>query len=142
MQADNGSTAQPAARPESSSGEEDAIKGTLEEAVLHSANQFHRWHMELEAARVAETEAKYQQYADALQQHLTSCRQLQEQVQLSTACARSGQCTGLSSGLPAAGDFSPGAVRGAAGAVQAGLQQHTGTPRCLRHARDRCDPVS
>ena len=126
MQADQGSTAQPAARPESSSGEEDAVKGTLEEAVLHSANQFHRWHMELEAARVAETEAKYQQYADALQQHLTSCRQLQEQVCLSGLCAL---WTGHASHSGVhAGCLGPGAVRGAAGAVQAGVQQHAGAP--------------
>ena len=81
-QADDGRAAQPATRPDSAgdSGEDEVTAGSLEEAVLHSANQFHRWHTELEAARVAETEAKYQQYADTLQQHLTSCRQLQEQV--------------------------------------------------------------
>ena len=60
--------------------EADAFRGSLEDTVLHSANQFHRWHLELEAARVAETEGKYQQYADTLQQHLTSCRELQQQV--------------------------------------------------------------
>lgn len=54
--------------------------GSLEDAVLHNANQFHKWHTELEAACASETEEKYKQYAQLLQGHLASCDRLQDQV--------------------------------------------------------------
>lgn len=58
----------------------DSFVGSLEEAVLHNANQFHKWHTELEAACASETEEKYQQYAQLLHNHLASCDRLQDQV--------------------------------------------------------------
>jgi hypothetical protein len=54
--------------------------GSLEDAVLHNANQFHKWHTELEAACASETEEKYRRYASLLQGHLASCDTLQDQV--------------------------------------------------------------
>ncbi len=36
----------------------DSYSGTLEDAVLHNGNQFHKWHTELEAACASETEEK------------------------------------------------------------------------------------
>jgi hypothetical protein len=69
----------------------DSFVGTLEDAVLQNANQFHKWHTELEAACASETEEKYKQYAQLLQNHLASCDNLQGQVRhqrwLSTSCA-------------------------------------------------------
>lgn len=58
----------------------DSFVGSLEDAVLHNANQFHKWHTELEAACASETEEKYKQYAQLLQGHLASCDKLQGQV--------------------------------------------------------------
>lgn len=58
----------------------DSYVGSLEEAVLHNANQFHKWHTELEAACASETEEKYKQYGQLLQSHLASCDRLQDQV--------------------------------------------------------------
>lgn len=52
---------------------EGAYVGTLEDAVLHNANQFHKWHAELEAACASEMEEKYKRYADLLNSHLQSC---------------------------------------------------------------------
>jgi hypothetical protein len=79
----------PAAAP--SDGPAAAFSGGLEEAVLQNANQFHKWHTELEAACASETEEKYKQYAQLLQNHLASCDNLQGQVRhqrwLSTSCA-------------------------------------------------------
>ena len=51
----------------------DAYVGTLEDAVLHNTNQFHKWHAELEAACASEMEEKYKRYADLLNSHLKSC---------------------------------------------------------------------
>ena len=45
---------------------EAAVEGPLDEAVLESSNQFHRWHSELEAAQTLETEEKYKEYAESL----------------------------------------------------------------------------
>ena len=42
----------------------------LEDVVLHSTNQFYKWHSELEAAFASETEEKYRQYAADLQGRL------------------------------------------------------------------------
>lgn len=66
----------------------DSFVGSLEEAVLHNANQFHKWHTELEAACASETEEKYQQYAQLLQNHLASCDRLQDQVGVSVGRSR------------------------------------------------------
>lgn len=52
----------------------------LEDAVLENSNQFHRWHSELEAARVLEAEEKYQEYANMLKHHLQSIQELQDKV--------------------------------------------------------------
>lgn len=60
----------------------DSFVGSLEDAVLHNANQFHKWHTELEAACASETEEKYKQYAQLLQNHLASCDKLQGQVRV------------------------------------------------------------
>mmetsp|Transcript_26484 Transcript_26484/g.67336 ORF Transcript_26484/g.67336 Transcript_26484/m.67336 type:complete len:817 (-) Transcript_26484:272-2722(-) len=51
----------------------DAYVGTLEDAVLHNTNQFHKWHTELEAACASEMEEKYKRYADLLNNHLKLC---------------------------------------------------------------------
>ncbi|MEW5317182.1 MAG: hypothetical protein WDW38_008507 [Sanguina aurantia] len=56
----------------SDSQAKDAFVGTLEDAVLHNTNQFHKWHSELEAACASETEEKYKRYADLLNSHLRS----------------------------------------------------------------------
>jgi hypothetical protein len=66
----------------------DSFVGSLEDAVLHNANQFHKWHTELEAACASETEEKYKQYAQLLQTHLASCDTLQDQVRV--VCAVQG----------------------------------------------------
>lgn len=50
--------------------------------MLQNANQFHKWHAELEAARASETEEKYQRYAALLNGHLASC----DGIQLKVAC--------------------------------------------------------
>jgi hypothetical protein len=60
----------------------DSFVGSLEDAVLQNANQFHKWHTELEAACASETEEKYKQYAQLLQNHLASCDKLQGQVRI------------------------------------------------------------
>ena len=52
------------------------FKGALEEVILHSSNEFYRWHTELEAARISETEEKYQHYADTLKAHYVTCQAL------------------------------------------------------------------
>jgi len=54
-------------------GADSAYVGTLEDAVLSNANQFHKWHSELEAACASEMEEKYKRYADLLNSHLKSC---------------------------------------------------------------------
>jgi hypothetical protein len=58
----------------------DSYTGSLEDAVLHNANQFHKWHTELEAACASETEEKYKRYAGLLGGYLASCDGLQEKV--------------------------------------------------------------
>lgn len=50
-----------------------AVQEELEDVVLHSTNQFYKWHSELEAAFVSETEEKYKQYAAELQSRLDTC---------------------------------------------------------------------
>ncbi|KAK9845860.1 hypothetical protein WJX81_004499 [Elliptochloris bilobata] len=45
----------------------------LEECVLQNSRQFYRWHGELEAARTAEAEGKFREYAAALGGHLATC---------------------------------------------------------------------
>ena len=57
-------------------GEDGEFKGVLEEVVLHTSNEFYRWHTELEAARTSATEEKYQHYADTLKGHYASCQEL------------------------------------------------------------------
>ena len=46
------------------------VEGPLEEAVLENSNQFYRWHSELEAARILETEEKYKEYAASLRSQI------------------------------------------------------------------------
>eukprot|EP00798_Chlamydomonas_sp_ICE-L_P008686 gene8686-34133_t len=64
----------PAPGTSHSSGTEQGEKyvGTLEDAVLHNTNQFHKWHAELESACASEMEEKYKRYADLLHSHLQS----------------------------------------------------------------------
>lgn len=50
-----------------------AAQEELEDVVLHSTNQFYKWHSELEAAFATETEEKYRQYATELQGRLNTC---------------------------------------------------------------------
>lgn len=63
--------------PEASSSNRDgtsaAVQEELEDVVLHSTNQFYKWHSELEAAFASETEEKYKQYAAELQGRLDTC---------------------------------------------------------------------
>lgn len=65
-----------------SSNKGDSYVGSLEEAVLHNANQFHKWHTELEAACASETEEKYKRYAALLRGYLGSCDGLQDKVSM------------------------------------------------------------
>jgi hypothetical protein len=58
----------------------ESYTGSLEDAVLHNANQFHKWHTELEAACASETEEKYKRYAGLLGGYLASCDGLQDKV--------------------------------------------------------------
>jgi hypothetical protein len=60
----------------------ESYTGSLEDAVLHNANQFHKWHTELEAACASETEEKYKRYAGLLGGYLASCDGLQDKVGL------------------------------------------------------------
>lgn len=64
----------------SDSQAKDAFVGTLEDAVLHNTNQFHKWHSELEAACALETEEKYKRYADLLNSHLRSTETILSKV--------------------------------------------------------------
>lgn len=57
-----------------------AAEGSLEEAVLENSNQFYRWHSELEAARVLETEEKHREYAESLRGHIQALDGLQQKV--------------------------------------------------------------
>ena len=58
----------------------------LEDAILENSNQFHRWHSELEAARVLGTEEKFQNYAVTLRQHLASLDELQNKASSVLVC--------------------------------------------------------
>lgn len=49
---------------------------SLDDAVLHNTNQFHKWHTELEAACALEQEEKYKRYADLLNSHLKTCESI------------------------------------------------------------------
>jgi hypothetical protein len=64
----------------STDGPAAAFSGSLEEAVLQNANQFHKWHAELEAACATETEQKYEQFGQLLKGYLASCSALQGKV--------------------------------------------------------------
>jgi hypothetical protein len=61
---------------------EAAAEGSLEDAVLENSNQFYRWHSELEAARVLETEEKHQEYAESLRGHIRALDELQKKVRI------------------------------------------------------------
>jgi hypothetical protein len=76
----------------------DSFVGSLEEAVLHNANQFHKWHTELEAACASETEEKYKQYAQLLRNHLGACDALQEQVCVTVGVLRAAGREGWAGG--------------------------------------------
>ncbi len=67
-----------AAQPATSSreGALEAAQEHIEDVVLHSTNQFYKWHSELEAAFASETEEKYKQYAAELQGRLDSCAEI------------------------------------------------------------------
>jgi len=70
----DGGAAQPAAS--SREGALEAAQEQIEDVVLHSTNQFYKWHSELEAAFASETEEKYKQYAAELQGRLDSCAEI------------------------------------------------------------------
>lgn len=57
-----------------------AAQEQMEDVVLHSTNQFYKWHSELEAAFASETEEKYEQYATDLQGRLDSCADILKKV--------------------------------------------------------------
>lgn len=59
----------------------DSYIGTLEDAVLHNTNQFHKWYSELEAACASETEEKYQKYANLLNSQLAACETILDKVE-------------------------------------------------------------
>jgi hypothetical protein len=61
--------------------EQPVVGAALEDVVLQTSSQFHRWHTELEAARTLETEAKYRRYADTLNGHLQACSGLLDKVE-------------------------------------------------------------
>ena len=63
----------PQASSSSRDGTPAAAQEELEDIVLHSTNQFYKWHSELEAAFASETEEKYKQYAAELQGRLDTC---------------------------------------------------------------------
>lgn len=67
-----------AAQPVASSreGPLKAAQEHIEDVVLHSTNQFYKWHSELQAAFASETEEKYKQYAAELQGRLESCAEI------------------------------------------------------------------
>ncbi len=65
-------------------GAHDGYVGTLDSAVLHNVNQFHKWHAELEAACALETEEKYKRYADLLSSHLTTCEGILKQARFAS----------------------------------------------------------
>lgn len=69
-----GGAAQPGAS--SREGALEAAQEHIEDVVLHSTNQFYKWHSELEAAFASETEEKYKQYAAELQGRLDSCAEI------------------------------------------------------------------
>lgn len=60
-----------------------AVQEELEETVLHSTNQFYKWHSELEAAFASETEEKYKQYAAELAGRLDTCAGILDKASLS-----------------------------------------------------------
>ena len=70
----DGGAAQPAAS--SREGAIEAAQEHIEDVVLHSTNQFYKWHSELEAAFASETEEKYKQYAAELQSRLDNCAEI------------------------------------------------------------------
>ena len=57
-----------------------ASQEQLEDVVLHSTNQFYKWHSELEAAFASETEEKYKQYGADLQGRLDCCDDILSKV--------------------------------------------------------------
>lgn len=70
----DGGAEQPAAS--SREGAIEAAQEHIEDVVLHSTNQFYKWHSELEAAFASETEEKYKQYAAELQGRLNNCAEI------------------------------------------------------------------
>ena len=79
--------------PEASTSNRDGtnapVQAELEDVVLHSTNQFYKWHSELEAAFASETEEKYKQYATELQGRLDRCADILSKVcclLLTTSC--------------------------------------------------------
>jgi hypothetical protein len=73
----------------------DGFVGSLEDAVLHNASQFHKWFSELEAACASETEEKYKRYADLLTSHVGSCEAILGRVSR-TDIQIGGKCLGWS----------------------------------------------
>ena len=73
-----------AAQDQATCSQDEGYDGNLDDAVLQNANQFHKWHSELEAACATETEQKYQQYAQLLISHLQACESIQRKVGMST----------------------------------------------------------
>lgn len=84
-----------------SSSKGDSYVGSLEDAVLHNAHQFHKWHTELEAACASETEEKYKRYADLLEGHLEACSVLQVKVRLMPPAQDPALLMDVSSNAPA-----------------------------------------
>ncbi|KAL3152568.1 hypothetical protein ABBQ32_001593 [Trebouxia sp. C0010 RCD-2024] len=70
----------PEASTSNRNGTSAAVQAELEDIVLHSTNQFYKWHSELEAAFASETEEKYKQYAAELQGRLDRCADILSKV--------------------------------------------------------------
>lgn len=72
----------PEASTSNREGSSAAAQEELQETVLHSTNQFYKWHSELEAAFASETEEKYKQYAAELQGRLDTCAGILDKASL------------------------------------------------------------
>ena len=69
-----------------------AAQEQLEDVVLHSTNQFYKWHSELEAAFAHETEEKYKQYATELEGRLSTCADILSKVRHQACSASTVSC--------------------------------------------------
>jgi hypothetical protein len=81
---------------------EGSYAGALEEAVLHNANDFLKWHSQLEAACASEAELKYQNYAALLRGHLAACDAIRGKVTAPRRCFSAPMSDSITGGLRSA----------------------------------------